>query len=556
MGSLAVLLVVAALQVARSDDAPLVIRTADGRVQGFYQGDSRAFLGIPFAAPPVGNLRFALPSTPEKWNHTLDASRLGARCIQTSHKGNPEQTQSEDCLHLNVFTPRTINRGALLPVIVYVHGGGQQTGCSGDFRAHNLAGFGSGTVVVVIQYRLNVFGYWLHEQLLANGTSNLGLQDQVLALRWVQSNVRAFGGDPGAVMVTGQSSGCSSVGFHLVYPPSWGLYSRAAMMSCAMNDWRPKSGLLADGTTLARTLGCDCSTSAATLSCMRAANASAVFDALLRTKGAKFEPCYNCVEIPAHPLALMRGGRVNRGAGILLGNARYEQGTAAAHGALGFPNSTVTRSQYEKGVLHATRGNASMAAAAITRYAPLVADVGYWYALATMNSHFRGVCGQQYQSTWLAALGNISLYRYVFTHATVDWPQRWQNATHTAGLPYVFRNASILDWFLGYRAFNAPEAGLSDRMAVAWRNFARSGNPNSDTRLWHENVSTGGRATPEPPVMNGWKQFDYQANFTFVLDNTPKQMQDGGAWHDSNEPYCSFWKDHFVGFPSEEAESP
>jgi len=534
-------------------DAPLLVRTADGRVKGFHQGNARVFLGIRFAAAPVGDLRFALPAAPAKWSHTLDATRLSAKCIQTTKKGNPEQAQSEDCLYLNVFAPRS-NRSALLPVVVYIHGGGQQTGCSGDFRAGNLASFGEGAVVVVIQYRLNVFGYWLHEPLLSSGTSNLGLQDQLQALRWVQTNARAFGGDPGAVMVAGQSSGCSAVGFHLVYRPSWSLYHRAAMMSCAMNDWRPKSGLLADGITLARALGCaGGGSSAAVLPCMRAANATAVFGALLRTPGVKFEPCYNCNEIPTHPLALMRAGQVNRGADIMLGNARYEHGATAAYSAFGLPNSTVTSSQYEQAVGHLVKGNTSTVSAAIARYAPLADKVGYWFALATMNSHSNVVCGQQYQSTWLAALRrNASLFRYVFTHVTGDWPQRFENATHTAGLPYLFRNVSTLDWFLGYRSFNPQESELSDRMAVAWRNFARSGDPNSDAREHKQRSAHAGRAAPLllPPVVSGWKQFDDAGNFTLVLDYPPKQMQDGTEWFDTNAPFCSFWQKRFIGpFP-------
>jgi len=396
----------------------------------------------------------------------------------------------------------------------------------------------------VIQYRLNVFGYWLHEPLLANGTSNLGLQDQHMALRWVQANAHAFGGDPSAVMVAGQSSGCSAVGFHLVYPPSWSLYRRAAMMSCAMNDWRPRSGLLADGVTLAGALGCSGGSNASgtVLACMRKATATAVFGALVRTAGLKFEPCYNCNEIPTHPLALMREGKVNSGADVLLGNARYEHGATGAHSAFGLPNSTVTASQYAEAVAHLVKGNTSMASAAIARYAPLVAQVGFWYALATMNSHSNVVCAQQYQSTWLAARrGNASLYRYVFTHVTDDWPQRFENATHTAALPYLFRNASTLDWFLGYRSFSPQERDLSDRVAVAWRNFAQRGDPNSNN---NEAQRAG------PPTGSGWKQFDSRGNFTFVLDYPPKQMQDGTDWFDNNEPYCSFWQEHFVGpFP-------
>jgi para-nitrobenzyl esterase len=537
---------------ASDADAMLTVQTTSGRVRGLYRGASRSFLGIPFAAPPVGQLRFAMPTPPARWNHTRDATRLSDRCIQL--EGNTEQQESEDCLHLNVFTPRNHSTAAGdLPVLVYIHGGGQQSGCSADFYGDNLAEF-AGMVVVVIQYRLNIFGYFVSEEMLANGASNLGLLDQVQALKWVQANVKAFGGDPKSVLVSGQSSGCSSVGFHLVYPQSWDLYARAAMMSCAMNDWQPQASLLTHGADISRYLGCDNNAAPGTvLSCLRALNASAVFDALLHTKGAKFDPCYNCVQIPTHPLALMREGKVSPSADVMLGNARFEHGTVAALHTFGLPNSAMTAQQYAKAVskvVHSANQsgvfrNASMTAGAIELYAPLVDRLGYWYALATMSAHSNVACSQQYQSRWLAAAfqgtgtGNTrrKLYRYVFTHVTADWPARPElgiggrvlNATHTAALPYLFRNASVLSWFLGYRSFTQQERDLSDQIATAWSRFASSG---------------------ETGVL-GWQQYDRSSNFTFVLDSSsPKAIADGPGWHDENEQYCAFWERRYISpFP-------
>lgn len=542
---------------AKTDDvgAPPIVQTTDGRVRGLYRGASRMFLGIPFAAPPIDRLRFALPISPARWNHTLDATQLRDRCIQDATKGNFEQRQSEDCLHLNVFTPRNHSAASMaaLPVMVYIHGGGQQSGCSADFYGDNLAEY-AGMVVVVIQYRLNVFGYFVNDEMLANGASNLGLLDQVQALKWVQHNIQAFGGDPTSVLVSGQSSGCSSVGFHLVYPQSWPLYARAAMMSCAMNDWQPKSSLLAHGTEVTRTLGCDSADPGTVLSCLRAAKASAVFDALVHSKGAKFDPCYNCLQIPVHPLVLMKEGKVSPNADVMLGNVRYEHGTVAALHAFGFPNSsTITAQQYATAVdklVHSANQsgcfrNASMVTGAMQRYAPLVDRLGYWYALATMSAHSNVVCSQHYQSQWLAtALSqddtrDSKLYRYVFTHVTLDWPAKPErgiagrvlNATHTAALPYLFKNASVLSWFLGYGSLTPQERTLSDQIATAWSRFACNGDPG----------------------VSDWQQYDRSSNFTFVLDSSsPKAIADGAAWHDEIEPYCSFWERRYISpFPDE-----
>ena len=182
---------------------------------------------------------------------------------------------------------------------------------------------------------------------------------------------------------------------------------------------------------------------------MRAVNASDLFGAMVSSKPGHFAPCFDCYEIQSHPLVLIREGKVNRKSPILIGNARYEHGTVASHGAFGLPNSTISAQEYAHAVDKVVKGNATMAAAAVALYSPLASKLGRWYALATMNSHSNVGCGQQYQSTWLASLAafSSSLYRYVFTHATRDWPNRYLNATHTAELPYLFRDAAVLEFF-------------------------------------------------------------------------------------------------------------
>ena len=187
-------------------------------------------------------------------------------------------------------------------------------------------------------------------------------------------------------------------------------------------------------------------------------------------------------------------------------------------------------------MLKVAQGNRSMAAAAVLRYASLVKELGYWYALATMDSHSNVVCAQQYQSEWFAALGSMRLYRYVFAHATSNWPQRVLNATHTAELPYLFRNASVLGWFLGYRSFSDKEQALSNSLATAWASFARSGDPNPP--------ATGDRFD------RSWEQFEAGNRFTFVFDTAPKLINGGPGWPNANDPYCSFWASRFLGpFP-------
>jgi para-nitrobenzyl esterase len=217
------------------DELRPVVTTAAGQVRGCTDGPVLSFKGIPFAAPPVGPLRFRPPADGERWDGILDASRFAGSCPQPefSFEGSPIKTppvpnQTEDCLYLNVWTP---DLGARLPVLVWIHGGAFIVGTSAtrDYDGGLLAG--RGAVVVTINYRLGPFGY-LHlgdEE----GAGGFGTLDQIAALRWVRENIEAFGGDPDRVTVFGESAGGMSVGTLLGMPAARGLFHRAIAQSGA-----------------------------------------------------------------------------------------------------------------------------------------------------------------------------------------------------------------------------------------------------------------------------------------------------------------------------------
>lgn len=220
-----------------------VVRLASGSLQGKAVGAVEVFLGVPYAAPPVGALRWQPPHPAPVWQGQRDASRFAAACYQSvatpwgpySMEFIAGEPVREDCLYLNVWKPAGEQRG--LPVLVFIHGGGFGGG-AGHVPAYDGASLaGRGAVVVTINYRVGVFGFLAHPALSAQSPSrasgNYGLLDQIAALRWVQSNVARFGGNPRNVTIAGESAGAASVNDLQVSPLAKGLFRRGVSFSGA-----------------------------------------------------------------------------------------------------------------------------------------------------------------------------------------------------------------------------------------------------------------------------------------------------------------------------------
>ncbi|MFE7570135.1 carboxylesterase/lipase family protein [Streptomyces sp. NPDC057539] len=204
------------------------VRTEQGHVSGIHHdGGVSAFLGLPYAAPPVGRLRFAPPAPPEPWDGVREATAFGNAGIQIlPGAGDLRAPQSEDCLYLNVWTPAA-DPGAKLPVMVWIHGGGFLYGAASEALYDGAALAERGAVVVSLNYRLGVFGFLSHPE----AGTNFAVLDWAAALRWVQQNISAFGGDPGNVTVFGQSSGAAAVRALLSTPSARGLFHRGIIQS-------------------------------------------------------------------------------------------------------------------------------------------------------------------------------------------------------------------------------------------------------------------------------------------------------------------------------------
>ncbi|XP_006986829.1 acylcarnitine hydrolase-like [Peromyscus maniculatus bairdii] len=278
------LLLLLHVQGQDSSEASPIRNTHTGQVRGslIQVNDTKVgvhrFLGIPFAKPPIGQLRFAPPEAPEPWSGVRDGTSYPAICLQnvdmTNSEGlkklkmtTPPISMSEDCLHLNIYTPAHAHEGSNLPVMVWIHGGALVVGMASMYDGSTLAAI-EDVVVVTIQYRLGVLGFFSTGDQHARG--NWGYLDQVAALHWVQHNIAYFGGNPDLVTIFGESAGGTSVSSHVVSPLSKGLFHRAIMQSgVAVLPGLVSSSSEAVYQTVANLSGCEAMNSEALVHCLR-----------------------------------------------------------------------------------------------------------------------------------------------------------------------------------------------------------------------------------------------------------------------------------------------
>jgi para-nitrobenzyl esterase len=253
--------------MAKSKKVVMPISTEGGKIRGKYEesGQVAVFKGVPYAKPPLGEYRWKPPQPVEPWEGTIEATRFGPRALQVDVdfepflndlidgqgwsslrsmmikflvKVAPKPQQSEDCLYLNIRTP-SLDKDAKLPVMVWIHGGGHQWGSGSDIFYDSNALALRGVVVVSINYRLALMGYFTHPELSKESehgvSGNYGTLDQIAALHWVQSNIEAFGGDPDNVTIFGESAGGESVAHMMTSPLAKGLFHKAIMQSPATN---------------------------------------------------------------------------------------------------------------------------------------------------------------------------------------------------------------------------------------------------------------------------------------------------------------------------------
>lgn len=451
-----------------------IVETDAGPVRGVVTAEARFFQAIPFAAPPVGDLRWQSPQPVTPWTAVRDATAPGNRCAQTGDAFNGPASDAEDCLYLNLTVPRSADAGHLKPVMVWVHGGGFIGGAGSDQDATRLAVTGD-VVVVTVNYRLGIFGFFGHPALA--GSAGFGLEDQQAALQWVQGNVAAFGGDPGNVTLFGESGGGTSICAHLTSPPAAGLFHQAILQSggClgdwpagtlpgvpALPAWAPAAEVAAIGAAAAADVGCG--DAATALACLRQL---AVTDLL---PGNLFfsRPAFGTPVLPADPARELRAGRFHQ-VPILSGHTQDEGTFWAA-----FQPQPITADSY-RALLDGAFGE--QATRVVERY-PVDAYATPGLAWSAVVGDRVWACPTLDGHRLFAARTPAYVYRFDDREAPVIFPEPPEipfGAYHASELTYLFDN---LGFGTPGAALSPEQQQLSDQMIRYWANFAATGDPN------------------------------------------------------------------------------
>lgn len=441
-----------------------VVATDKGLVRGLAHDGYRTFQGIPYAAPPVGERRWRAPAPAARWTGVRPATEPGSQCAQIGPAYGGETTYEEDCLFLNVFAPARLGKRKL-PVMVWFHGGGNTTGSSSNYDASKLAVEGD-VVVVTANYRLGAIGWLAHQAL--DGTyesGNYGLLDQQAALRWVQRNAGAFGGDRGNVTVFGESAGSIDTCAQIASPAAAGLFHKAIPQSgsCASPS-RTEAGAEAEGQRLATAVGCADATDVA--ACLRAAPVKELNEAFA-AGGLNAGPVVGDPRVlPRTYSEAIASGRFNR-VPVLHGSTLDEM---RLYVGLEYPQP-ITATKYEE-VVRSTYGPAADAVLALY---PADAYDDPRLALAAIRTDSAGglsTCAHQDAFEELTDAG-VKVFAYQFADRgappLIDLPGFDEGAEHATELTFLFPG------LLG--ELDAAQTKLSDTMVSYWTSFAHHGRP-------------------------------------------------------------------------------
>jgi para-nitrobenzyl esterase len=452
------------------------VRLDSGPVSGVQDGAVRSYLGIPYAAPPVGELRFKEPQPVKGWKDVRACTEYGPACPQKDSgeiSGGDVGQTSEDCLYLNVWTPAKEPTDTL-PVMVWIHGGGFTTGAGSlpIYNGKNLAA--SGVVVVTVNYRLGPLGFLAHPALSgenAEGSSgNYGLLDQIEALKWVQRNIAGFGGDAGRVTVFGESAGGISVCDLMVSSLTAGLFQRAISQSGPYTALSFPSGSIRDlataeatGERFATALGCEDAADVA--AAMRGKSVDELLQASEEMKSPltgtlKFGPVIDGWVLEEDPAVLFAAGRQH--------NVPLLVGTNADEGTIFAPK--VTLGEYRALVAFVYGDSATEVLAMY----PAGSDQEAQASLQRLITEMGFAAQARFAAACVADSGSSS-YLYQFTQVIDNPLAKGLGSFHGLEIPYVFGN---LDAFGSYGVSpRESDLALSRAIMGYWASFAANGIP-------------------------------------------------------------------------------
>ena len=510
------------VQADSNENNPLVVDTAQGAVRGEWVGTNnsiRTFKGIPFAAPPVGELRWRAPQPAESWEGVREATGYGMHCIQpVIEEGfytTEPQPMSEDCLALNIWTGAS-SAEAKLPVMVWIHGGGFQLGSGSEPIYDGTSLAEDGVILVTINYRLGVLGFFAHPALSAESetgsSGNQGILDQVAALRWVNQNIRAFGGDPNNVTIFGESAGSASVCYLVATPLTKGLFKRAIGQSAGCfakhgtltedGDYRQSALMGATenkagyriGREIAAALGATTEDSDA-LAIMRALSPDEISLKLVENQVA---PDWRSIYVdgrlfPRQMRSLFLAGGANAVDSIV--GSTHDEGTTLFMQFPELPEEDL-----------AANVRASLPNHAEQILSAYQADIEESTKRATQEMAADALFGSEMR-TWGRLVTNQgkNAFLYVFNHAPpLEEFGRSLGAFHAAEIQYIFQSTAVSDSIIGTQdLFDETDHEVGRLMRAYWVNFAKTGDPNGE----------------DLPV---WSAYDVAADNAMLIDSDPE----------------------------------
>jgi len=502
-----------------------IIQTESGKLQGKHVRGLWVFRGIPYAAPPIGDRRWKEPADPESWGDSiLQATKPGSVCVQAKTSPKPRIIGSEDCLQLDVWSPKLDGN---LPVMVFIHGGGFISGSNEEnvifgnlYNGTSLVKRGD-VLVVTIKYRLGAFGFLAHPDLSSKSldgvSGNYGILDQIAALTWVQKNIRAFGGDPSRVTVFGESAGAASTLILMSSPKAKGLFSQAIVESGYMTP-ETKDQAYDVGRKLSDQLKC---TGAETIQCMRAVPATSLAlatSALFNDATDPFLPYPDGKVLPRPVLETFQKGLQNK-VPFILGTNSNEASDLIQQ----FYSKKVRTDEELGAAVTASQGesfwNAVKESYSSQNYGTAE------QALIQLVTDLVFTCpGRQILKT----VQGYSAWQYLFSRVSHSIFVHHYGAGHALELPYVFHFVPAGPLLFGY---TRAERHLSDTIEDYWTRFATSGNPNDKgySKIVHTIWPTYDRATAQYLNLDA-PHFDmplesgnsFRANRCNVIDQAPR----------------------------------